>query len=220
MAYIREHPEATGGWDSGRWPTGEYHLFDGYEIEFIGWANMIRLIEPRWFVRAERVWDEYRKHESKMREQAILAGTITSVAPVYHLQQAFTLLSATGVSGYEDFMEDARRCRKSFIDEFSARGYFSDNALGFFTRRDPEEINDALYEQRVAEFRAARERGETPHLGLSSWGPLPQEYYPKLNPQIPQPDLAGASWPIAILIVTAVIIMAVGFVAFIRYDVR
>ena len=117
-------------------------------------------------------------------------------------------------------MEDARRCRKNFIDEFSARGYFSDNALGFFTRRDPAEIDDALFEQRRAGYRAARERGETPNLGLSSWGPLPQEYYPKLNQQIPQPDFAEASWPIAILSVAAVVIMAVGFAAFFCYDVR
>jgi hypothetical protein len=108
------------------------------------------------------------------------------------------------------------------IDEFRRRGYFSDEALSFFTRRPLEEIAQAKWQERFAYYRDRINSGATYDdiIGPHFWGPLPPEQIPSFTPQADHPDFVTALNRSAMFAAATLVVFILGFVAFLRYDVR
>jgi len=135
---------------------------------------------------------------------------------------AFTALAATDHRAYGNFLEGARRYRRQLIANLKSRGFFSDNASQFFSRRPASDIDDGKYAARRMYYRQqeALGREDSEFMGPELWGPLPAEEIPQFEQYTAESDFAGSLQPIGMLTTIAAIIFAIGFVAFIRYDVR
>ncbi len=221
--FYESHPRATSGWTGGYGSEGGYWMFDGGLENYRQTADYVRFIEPLMFSNADRTWAVFRSHESQRDRQVSLAGTLSLIAPAHHLRDAFTLLSGTDISAYEKFMRSARRYREQLIEGFRSRGYFGRNALQFFTRRDEATIGDEMYQQRVRQYRQMAMQNPMLYreqVGPHTWGPLPAEETTPYGGIEGGSDFNGALVPVGALAFGALVVFAVGFVAFIRYDVR
>lgn len=210
------------GWTGG-WNGEGYYQFDGNEIQHRDGQEFIRFYEPQMIARADRIWNAVSEQQKVMKQQAEVADLISLTAPAYHLRKAFTSLAGTGISSSVGFLERVRRYRRELLADFSNRGLFGANALQFFSRRDPAEIDDKLYQQRVARYRAsAMSLGAQWFRTVSpeAWGPLPEGSVLPFEYEMQGPDFVSALWPTAFLIVLNIVMVAAGIAAFTRYDVR
>ena len=210
------------GWNTGyRFGDGCW-MFDGSERSFELSANVVREAEPINLQNGQRIWDVQRRQLVRLQRQADLAESLAAIAPVSHLRKAFTLLAGTDISGYERFLSRARRYRENLVNDFRNRGYFGDNTLQLFTRWTKEEITDEARRQRINEFNRLREQNPeaAQQIGPSMWGPLPSDHTPPFSYSGSEPDFNNALGPLAAMIIGILIVFAIGFVVFIRYDVR
>jgi len=223
-SFYDSHPRATSGWTGGYGDDrGGYYMFDGGVENFAQTADYVRFLEPLRLSCADRIWEVFRRHELERDQQASLAAGFSVMAPAHHLRDAFTRLSGTAISSYERFMRSARRYRGQLIDGFRNRGYFGRNALRFFSRRDESTISDEGYAQRRQEYR--RLQVETPtfyreQVGPHTWGPLPKDEVQPFRESEMEPDFISALVPMGALAFGTLLVFAIGFAAFIRYDVR
>ena len=210
----------TGGWSiPGR---GGCLKFDGREVDYRHGEAWVRTFEPMMQGRAQRIWDAFYRGEGQRRRHAEVFETLSLPSPTHHLRRAFMALAKTDYRVYGDFLEGARRYRRQMITDFESRGYFSDNASQFFSRRPISEIDDERFLARARYYRQQRalNRPAREYLSPELWGPLPAEAIPQFEHHPAESDFVGSLQPIGILTTIAAIIFAIGFVAFIRYDVR
>ena len=183
--------------------------------------------ESLWRPLAYQLWNRIREHEGRKVEQAALATMLSSPSPAHHLQVVFTSLAGTSYSANARFMESARRYRTAMLDNFDRKGYFGDNALHFFTRQPYEEaFEEGGFDARMEEYTRRRElegRGWFDRYGTRNFdevGSLPNDLVPPFNYAGDSPDFEASLWPIGVLTSQVFLILAIGFIAFIRYDVR
>ena len=221
--FRRKNPGTGSGWTGG-WGGEGYYMFDANTRNFRNTAAYVLYCEPRALARADRVWDTFKRHDELRERQAVLADSLSSIAPAHHLRRTFTLLSGTDIRAYERFLEAVRRYRRGMIDEFRNRDYFGRNVYKFFTRLDESEIDDDSYARRREEYDRTREEVGAHTFFSDYWnifyGPLPASEIPRFSFAAGQPDFNSALAPIACLAATAIFVFLLGFVAFIRYDVR
>ncbi len=210
----------TSGWSiPGR---GGCFKFDGGEMDYRHGEAWVRTFEPMMQGRAQRIWDAYYRGERQRRRHAEVFEILSLPSPTHHLRMAFMALAATDYRAYGNFLEGARRYRRRMITELESRGFFSDNASQFFSRRPASDIDDGKYAARRLYYRQqeALGREDSEFMGPDLWGPLPPEEIPQFEYLPVQSDFAGSLQPMGILAAIAAILFAIGFVAFIRYDVR
>lgn len=215
-----KHPDYGSGSTAG-WPD-EYWLYDGTPANFSDTEEYVRFLEPLMLERAQKIWEASRKHKNLKERQAEIANIISAPAPAFQLRSAFTALAGTGTSNYRRFLDEARQNRRLMVADFQGKGYFGSNAWSFFSRRERSDVSDELFAMRSRERRLKRERGipseqiSGPHL----WGRLPESEIPHFEFTGREPDLMSALWPIGYLAIATFILFVLGFIAFIRYDVR
>ena len=217
------YPNASSGWTGGWGSDGAYYMWDGLERNFSDTAAYVRETEAKKQDYASRVWALYQSHERKRTQQLGVADFLSAVAPSYQLRQAYTALAGTDLAAYEHFLGFARRYHEQLIIQFRGKGYFGADALHFFTRRQESEISDEQFRQRVQEYMARARRmpqGFARTVSPEAWGPLPADEIPPFAYQQAPPDAGRSLAPMAILLLGTIVVFAVGFVAFVRYDVR
>lgn len=202
--------------------NGRFYIYDSWKEGYRDSAGLISEFEPYMQARADRVWNAYREAETEKAGQAELEQLISGASPVTYLRKAFYALTGSGYQAHESFLESARRYRSSMIDVFRRKGYFSDNVLRFFTRRDPEDIDNRKYQARVAYYNQQLAAGKRydEFIGPSIDGPLPQSEIPAYKDFSVMIDFASAVWPFAFMAFEAALIFLAGMIAFSRYDIR
>ncbi|HUX05727.1 MAG TPA: ABC transporter permease subunit [Acidobacteriota bacterium] len=223
--FAKEYPGYNSGWwtsNFGLPGNGDFLKYDGREEWFRHAIAYVRFIEPVMQGRADRIWDVYGRHDKEMENQASAFGLLAMLSPTIHLREAFTGLANTDYNDYYRFVDSARRFRRQMIDEFARKGFFSDKALAFFTRRKPAEILQAEWEKRYEYYRQRLEAGATYDdiIGPQFWGPLSPEQMPRFTPAIDHPDFELGVNHSCVLGAVLAIVFAAGVVAFLRYDVR
>ena len=220
-----EHPAYWWGTWTSNWSIpgdGGYIKYDGSVRLFNDSILYVRFVEPMMLSRAERIWHVYNGQQETRKQQANVADAISLLSPSSHLRSLMTSLSNTGYSVYGDFLESSRRYRRQMISDFEQRGYFSGNALGFFSRRPASDVDDDRYQQRIEYYRQQEALGKryNEYLGPEMWGPLPEDQFLPFAYISDKPDFAGAIQPALILLFSVAIAFSIGFVAFLRYDIR
>lgn len=189
--------------------------FDGYPEWLEQWMTFVRFYEPLCQERAEQIWALINKHLARKKEQHDLSSAINSIAPAFHLHKVFTAVAGTDYDSYADFLEQCRRYRQVLLSDFREKGLFDRNVHRLFTRWEMSDMQrPEQYEQRLAERRS---KGLW---GMDLWDPLPKDYAPAFRYQGRQQRIEATAWHIAALSIITSLLFCVGFVAFIRYDVR
>jgi ABC-type transport system involved in multi-copper enzyme maturation permease subunit len=218
---LERFPALRGGYDTRSFRLGQGYLkFDGSERQFRHSEEYARLIEPYMQKRADRIWIARIEHDVVKQRQAELVDRFSLPAPIHHLRRACITLAGTSFRNYDNFMESVQRYRRGLITEFQRKGYFTNNALAFFTRRPREEIDDELFQQRRLKHREAIRNKDFSRFGPRTWGPLPASETPAFQYSDGNPDFVEASWSIAVLTISAIVLFFFGFTTFLKYDVR
>ena len=213
--------------DGGEWRVHvsfgrQSFLFDANEYAFRKTIEYVHFIEPIGQKGADRVGRLVLEHEAVMAGQARLAEALSFISPAQQLREALTSLAGTSFSAYSMFINSARRYRTAFLDNLKNKGYFGDRAVEFFSRFTMDEISEDQCRAREE----ARSRQSPDWYDMTSrrnWNeirPFPSDLVPKFGFEGDQPDLDSAMGPMATLAVMVLILFALGFVSFIRYDIR
>ena len=200
-------------------------FYDGNPNAFL-WASLfISHAEPLWQRRAEEIWNIAQQQNTSKKQQADLAAALSSISPAFNLRMVYTRLADTDFIQHSRFLDNARRYRHTFLNNFEAKGYFGKNVIKFFSRRDPEELTDEKYEARKAEYRRLWET-DRDWFDMSStrnWDALerlPDDLIPPFQFSGNRSDYSSVLQPLIFLFVMVAIAFSAGFAAFIRYDVR
>jgi ABC-type transport system involved in multi-copper enzyme maturation permease subunit len=200
-------------------------VYDGNPNAFLWCSLIIRHSEPLWQRRAEEIWNIVKQQEARKAGQAELSAALSSASPAFNLSAIFTRLAGTDYRQHERFLESARRYRRTFLNNFERKGYFGENAIKFFSRRDPEEISEEQYQARKSEYRRLNEAG-TDWFDMSStrnWDALerlPEDLIPPYVYTGDYTDPSSILQPLLILFVMVAIAFSAGVAVFVRYDVR
>ncbi len=221
----KEHPAYGWGVWSSNWSvpgTGGYLKYDGTVKNYRDAIEFVRFVEPLMSSRAGRIWDIYNSQHKNRQQQAMIAGALSLVSPSFHLRELITSLANTGYPVYGNFMDSVRRYRRQMINDFERRGYFSDNALGFFCRRPASDIDESEFPKRYEYYKqqVALGRRTDEFVGPHLWGPLPEDHFLPFSHSLDKPDFAASLQPGLFLVISIAIVFSIGFVAFLRYDVR
>ena len=200
-------------------------VYDGNPGAFQWCSSIIKQSEPLWQRRAEEIWNIVKQQEARKASQAGLSAALSSASPAFNLSAIFTHLAGTDYQQHARFLESARQYRRAFLNNFEQKGYFGENVIKFFSRRDPDEISEEKYQTRKAEYRKLNEIGHE-WFDMSStknWDALerlPDDLIPPYVYTGYRTDLSSILQPMAILFVMAAIALSAGIAVFVRYDVR
>lgn len=198
-------------------------VFEASSVErWKGFGKYVRYNDPLWQERAEEIWELNNKHLSQKSKQLQTSDNLSFPAPAFHLRSIFTGLAKTDYQTYADFMNRARRYRGTFMKGLRDRGYFGDNAIGLFSRRTNEDITEEKVRARIQGYRERMNSGEDFRevLGFEQFGPLPSDLIPPFEYNFEEPDFAGRLLPLGVLFFMVSIFFLIGFISFLRYDVR
>lgn len=217
--FSEEHPNHPWGYYTGGYGPGTglgqgTIKVDGNESQFRDAIAYIRFIEPYMLKRARQLWDAYLEINKTSERQAQFAGLWMVLSPANQLKKIYTSLAGTDYAAYQHLMETARTYRRMMLSQFEANGYFSHNALAFFSRLTPEEITEEGFRQRLE----GRRSGSL-NL-LDAYEPLEGSDLPLFRYQSPEPSLDSAALGVAVQLVTALIIFIASYWFFARYDFR
>jgi len=199
-----------------------FFKYDSWEQGYRDAESFIRGLELVMQARADTIRQAYRESEARKAEQSETEQLLAVFSPSHHLRHALTSLTSTNYSRYEDYLEAARRYRAELLDNFRRKGYFSDNVLSFFSQRDPEEIDDAKYGERVAYYRSQLESGKRydEFMGPKFLEPVSASDLPPFEYSFFGIDSGSVIWPLGILAIELALLLATGLAVFQRYDIR
>lgn len=223
--FKEDHPNYDWGWSTSNWTlpsNGNYLKFDGMGAWFRQGEDYVRFVEPIMLERADKIWNLYNTQEQQRAEQASLVELISFPSPAFHLRKTLSALAATDYDVYARFLDSERQYRRQMISDFEKRDYFGDRALQFFCRREKEETTDEAFRKRYEYYQQQLASGKRfeEFVGIDKWGVLPPEDILPFTSEKAEPDFASAIQPMSIPAIMLVIVVLVGFIAFIRYDVR
>lgn len=220
---IRSKTKDMGFWGTFSTTYRQPILRWGTPDAFRLFQEATRIAEPLWQRRAEVVWNLEKEHEAELVAQAELADWLSLVSPSSHLRRIFNTLSGTSYEYYSEFMEDARRFRRAFLDNLESKGYFGRNSLFFVTQipmevgLDPEKLNARLDAIRNNLGEGA---GWEDVISEDNWDPLPSDIVPAFEFKGDQPQLELVLGPFSSLAVILTVLFLAGLFAFHRYDIR
>lgn len=197
------------------------YWFDGELQWLLDHMKYIGFYEQLFQERADQLWKLYQSYIARKKEQLQLGSLLKVVSPAHLLRHSVTALAYTDYSTHAEFLEHCRRYRQAILDDFRNKGLFDRNIHGFFTRYEMSDFaSEEIIEQRIQERRRRADSGDEFAWRIESFGALPANYFPPFDYSGGGPNFEAALWPTASLALMIIGIFALGFVVFIRYDVR
>ena len=219
--FIEENEINLSSYGSSGVGSESCYWFDGYRPWLIDHMRFIEYYEGLYQERAELVWNLQKQHIARKREQYSLGEAIKMLSPAHLLRKSVTALSSTDYATHDEFISHCRRYRQAILDDLRSKGLFDSNIHRFFTRYEMSDFaSDEQFEARLADWERRSAAGDEMAGRIEGFGPLPKNYYPAFGYRGSRPDIATAIWPASLLAVATLMIIAVGFAAFLRYDVR
>ncbi len=189
---------------------------------------------------AEKVWKVHREYFRQLVRQRSFVDNISRCSPISSYGHIMSVLSGTDLNSFEDFMEQAITYRnaigqyiRSKTDNFSSISYFSTAS-----EEDIEEYTRLVQNYLEAVARAKKTSGNDSLVGFLTEHHEPlKKFTAKIEERSQSLDLSdlpgfayksrniigsirSCLFDIVMLILTNVLLFAISFVAFLRYDVR
>jgi len=197
------------------------YWFDGRREWLLDHMKYIGFYEQLYQERAEQIWKLYQSYLARKKEQYNLGSLFKVISPAHLLHHSVTALAYTDYSTHAEFLEHCRRYRQAILDDFRNKGLFDRNINKFFTRWEMSEFaTEESNRKRLEELRRRIESMDDFVWMRDAFSVLPEDYILPFNYQGGQPNFEAALWPTALLGLMIIGIFALGFVIFIRYDVR
>jgi len=198
------------------------YVFDAPENVWADARDYFLYYEGLYRQRADDLYALQQQHLAAERNQAEVASLLSLFSPLHHLRSGLTGLASSGYQAHADQLEYARIYRREMLNSFASRGFFSDNAISFFSRRSPEERTQQGYEARLGGFLSKTRQGESVPalLNPAQFGPLPDDILPAVNPPAVEANLIKGITSFSLLLSMSLVLMLAGVIVFNRYDVR
>jgi len=197
------------------------YWFDGRLEWLLDHMKYIGFYEQLYQDRADQLWKLYQSYIARKKEQFQLGSLFKVVSPAHLLRHSVTALAFTDYATHSAFLEHSRRYRQAILDDLRNKGLFDRNINKFFTRWEMSEFaTEESNRRRQEELRRKIESTDDFVWMRDAFSVLPEDYILPFNYQGGQPNFEAALWPTASLALMIIGIFALGFVVFIRYDVR
>ena len=235
-------PSGYSCWWCSTNDDGLVETYGNDRAEFEKFRRRSMISEPIRIAYADKRWSSQKAYLDSLARQARAAESLSLVSPAGVFRAVASAVCRTDLDSHERHLDQARRYRESFIGWLQGKAIFE--SFRWITPTDPAtfQTEDQLVEKRTGgEFRTEREYeawASTQKDARARWiklskvkihGDSPDDF-PFLDiSDMPRfQDQAGSllsglesSVPKAgLLFVTAVFLFALGYVAFIRFDVR
>ncbi len=235
-------PEGWSCWWCSSGNDGSIETYGNARPDFENFRRRAMISEPIRLEYADRKWALQKAYLASLARQARAAEKLSLLSPTGLFRTIASAICRTDLGSHERQMDGTRRYRETFIRWLQGKDSFS--SFRWLTPADPGSFltEDQLIEKRTGgEFKTAREfdawASRQKDL-MARWGKLSKvkvigdspEDFPFLDvPDMPRFEsrtggvFSGLNASVVIgglLIVEAVFLFYLGFVAFIRYDVR
>ncbi len=235
-------PEGYSCWWCSIDKDGYVETYGNSRSDFEIFRSKALISEPIRLDYAEKKWASQKAYLDSLARQARIARGLSFLSPAGLFRTVASAICATDLETHFDRMDRVRRYREIFINFFQAKQVFS--SFGWLTPVPPDSFmtEDELVEKRTGgEFTSAaafdewaslqadfRVRGrklntvKVPGDGPQDFSFLDVSDMPRFAdpPKTLFAGLEGSVTRAGLLAVEAVLLFYLGFVAFIRYDVR
>jgi ABC-type transport system involved in multi-copper enzyme maturation permease subunit len=197
------------------------YWFDGELPWLLDHMKYIGFYEQLYQEQADQLWKLYQGYLARKKEQYKLGSLLKLISPAHLLRHSVTALAYTDYATHADFLEHCRRYRQAILDDFRNKGLFDKNIHRFFTRYELSDFaSEEMIEQREQERQRREEAGDEFASRIEGFGPLPKDYIPAFDYAGGGPNFEESIQPLALLALMIIGVFALGFAAFISYDVR
>ncbi len=235
-------PEGWSGWWMSGGEDGRLEIYGNSRAEFEADRRRIEISEPLRLQYADKRWALEQAYLASLARQARAAERLAFVSPAGVFRAVASSLCATDLGSHERTMDRARQYRETFIRWLQGKNIFS--SFRWFTPTPPESFRteDQLIELRTGgEFKTSKAFWDWHAQQKDKWaawqkvakvkvkGDEPEDF-PYLDlgdmprfPAVPLRLFAGLRESVleaGLLLVEIVVLFGLGYVAFLRFDVR
>ncbi len=235
-------PEGTSCWWCSSGDDGYMETYGNTGDEFDVFRRKAMVQEPIRLDYADRKWAPQKAYLDSLTRQARFAKRLSLLSPAGLFRAIASAVCGTGLDSHLERMERVRRFREIFIRYFEAKDAFS--SFSWVTPVPPDSFmneDELVFRRTGGEFKTAREFDEWASVqsdlrargrklrAVKVQGDSPEDF-PFLDtsdrPRFVDPPLtlfAGLEGSVAtagFLVVEIVLLFYLGYVAFIRFDVR
>lgn len=204
-------------YSGGMWPDrGKVWLVSGNQNAINYYKKYFSFTEPLYKKKADEIWKIKQDYYLLLKRQGKLASLLSRMSPAGLYQETAELVSKTGVSNYERFIQQATLYRESIFNYLNSKGAF--NSLSFFTVMEEKDI---LPNEEYAK-RSPQHKPDGSYYKIQDFPPLDLSDFPRFAYQ--RERMSDVFLKVISLLILFIIINAVLFigseVAFNFYDVR
>jgi ABC-type transport system involved in multi-copper enzyme maturation permease subunit len=235
-------PEGWSGWWLSGGSDGRLEIYGNDRAEFETDRRRAEISEPLRLQYADKRWAIEQAYLSSLARQARAAERLSLISPAGVFRTIASALSATDLGAHENTMDRTRQYRETFIHYLGAKNIFS--SFRWFTPAAPESFRteDELIERRTGgEFKTAQAFRAWHAQQKDKWaawqklakvkvpGDEPQDF-PYLDvtdmPRFPDnplrlfSGLKDSVLDAGLFLVEIIVLFGLGYVAFLRFDVR
>jgi hypothetical protein len=235
-------PQGISCWYCNGNPDGRFETYGNDREEFENMRRQAEISAPLRIDYADKRWAIEKSYLDSLGRQARFAEKLSLVSPAGIFRAIGSAICATDLNAHENLMDRTRRYRETFISYLEARKMFS--SFKWITPASPESFQseDALVEKRTGgEFKTAKAFWEWREKQSDKWAAFQKAFKVRLSGDGPEdfpyldvsdvprfPDqpprvfsgLENSGLNVGLLLVEIVFLFNLGYVAFLRFDVR
>jgi ABC-type transport system involved in multi-copper enzyme maturation permease subunit len=235
-------PQGWSCWWCSSDEDGIMEVYGGSRSNYEDFRRRAEISEPLRIEYADKKWAAQQAYLDSLSRQADTAGALSLLSPAGAFRAVASEICRTDLASHARRMDRIRQYRESFIRWFQGKDIF--RSFAWLTATDPETFmtEDQLVEKRTGgEFKTEREydawasgqkdfRARWSKLSaVKVVGDSPDDFpFLDISDMPRYQDRAGGLFSglessvlrLGLLAVTAVFLFALGYVAFLRYDVR
>jgi len=207
---------SSGTYSGGMSGRGEVWLLSADQNVINYYKKFFSFTEPLYKKSAEEIWKIKQDYYLLLKRQWKLAAFLDRISPTGLYREAAELISKTGVSNYERFIQQATLYRESVFNYFNSKGAF--NALRFFTVMAEKDILPAEEYAKRSPWR----KPDGSYYKIKDFSPLDLSDFPRFAYQKERMSdiLVGVISLFIVFIVINTVLFIGSAVAFNFYDVR
>jgi len=236
-------PESWSCWYCASGDDGYMETYGNARAEFEAQRRRAEIAMPLRLQYADKRWALQKAYVDSLARQARFGGRLSMISPAGLFRAIASGVCATDLTAYESRMDETRQYREAFIRFLEAKNIFS--SFRWITPASPETFfpnEDAAIEKRTGgEFKTAKAYRDWVRQQPDRWAAFQKlnkvkvpgdspENFPYLDvsdmprfPDRPMRVFSGLEGPVAgagFLVIEIVLLFYLGYVAFLRFDVR
>jgi ABC-type transport system involved in multi-copper enzyme maturation permease subunit len=235
-------PEGYNCWRCSFDEDGGIEAYGNSRADFDFFRQKAMISEPLRIQYADKQWALQKAYLDSLDRQARVAEKLSLVSPAGIFRTIASAVCATDLGSHENLMDRTRQYRETFIRYLEAKHIFSSYAWITAARPESFQTEDELIEKRTGgEFKTAQAFWAWREQQKDQWAASQKLFKVKLPGDAPEdfpyldvsdmprfPDHAAAVLSgleasimnVGLLVIEAILLFYLGYVGFIRYDVR